>query len=786
MEGDELQLHRCLQSFPKLPLWIIEHVWAHRLMEIHTVADLSSWPEMDSQPLSLEESWRLRVASARVYSTVKNRDMERFEAALVFLENTYRLLPRLVAPIKHMKIMFGLKTMVIMWMLKQGRGMIDTVFKINQFFPSKLPQYQDHCNQHEMFLMRKNHLDFKALAQRLAMDKDKLQDYITNHMEEQYGEHYAQKVEDRLLQYLYKLETVLPGDTCIDEILKKGSPVTEEEKLLLGVITKDPMTVMMTLKKLLHCDVASCSLGRVPQSSSKSVVHSSSSKALFKSTEAPRELQPTVFRRQEEADRDVLLESDSDVRRPQQMEEDDREKEEVSRRSSESVDEVTSSPQFCSKHQRWVKTILQECPDECSEELLLQATVSSSPLLFQSSSSITSSSQDITPSDLIPSLSAQQNAPKGCEQQEDPEDKLSSGSSGLTSSTSQQEPLPQPSSAQDTPLPAVLSPLVRLIDIRSIGGMYHQASPNNFTSKKPAASASTPQVSPHHRTSTNNAILPAMLKDSTFDQPETTVPTNPPNATHQLQTAPLDQGESASTSCQPPAPKCISRLSRKFRRGCTSTRQSQALDGFPSAEQFKTAPTTFQTSCSPMPDDLNIFGPPTQDVSTSTVSSIWTTNLTTVKSSQQVVPQSSISPQTDQPYSTIISFTSNSNCTAVRSETSRARRTRMRLSTPCQTLLLQSKLLQPCVSLTRLSVQECFRMSNGRCSARYVEPDDNNDDGKENDEGDSSFDLNALYSSHSSSGDSEDSLVCDPNYKPWFTKKRLLLEYEAARSLINT
>lgn len=39
-----------------------------------------------------------------------------------------------------------------------------------------------------------------------------------NHMEEQYGEHYAQKVEDRLLQYLHKLETVLPGDTCIDEV----------------------------------------------------------------------------------------------------------------------------------------------------------------------------------------------------------------------------------------------------------------------------------------------------------------------------------------------------------------------------------------------------------------------------------------------------------------------------------------------------------------------------------------------------------------------------------------
>lgn len=37
-------------------------------------------------------------------------------------------------------------------------------------------------------------------------------------MQEQYGEHYAQKVEDRLLQYLQKLETVLPGDAYIDKV----------------------------------------------------------------------------------------------------------------------------------------------------------------------------------------------------------------------------------------------------------------------------------------------------------------------------------------------------------------------------------------------------------------------------------------------------------------------------------------------------------------------------------------------------------------------------------------
>lgn len=74
--------------------------------------DPSSWPEMDSQPLSLEDCGRLRVVSAKVYSIVRNRDIEHFEKVLNFLEETYRLLPRLVAPIKHMKIVFGLKTMV--------------------------------------------------------------------------------------------------------------------------------------------------------------------------------------------------------------------------------------------------------------------------------------------------------------------------------------------------------------------------------------------------------------------------------------------------------------------------------------------------------------------------------------------------------------------------------------------------------------------------------------------------------------------------------------------------
>uniref|UniRef100_A0A3B4WXJ5 Uncharacterized protein n=1 Tax=Seriola lalandi dorsalis TaxID=1841481 RepID=A0A3B4WXJ5_SERLL len=63
---------------------------------------------------------RLRVASAQVYSIVKNRDMEHFEKVMGFLEATYRLLPRLVTPIKHMKVMFGLKTMKVLLLKRRN------------------------------------------------------------------------------------------------------------------------------------------------------------------------------------------------------------------------------------------------------------------------------------------------------------------------------------------------------------------------------------------------------------------------------------------------------------------------------------------------------------------------------------------------------------------------------------------------------------------------------------------------------------------------------------------
>lgn len=37
-------------------------------------------------------------------------------------------------------------------------------------------------------------------------------------MEEQYGERYAQKLEERLVHYLGELDKVLPQPTCIDQV----------------------------------------------------------------------------------------------------------------------------------------------------------------------------------------------------------------------------------------------------------------------------------------------------------------------------------------------------------------------------------------------------------------------------------------------------------------------------------------------------------------------------------------------------------------------------------------
>ncbi|XP_061577270.1 uncharacterized protein LOC133443931 [Cololabis saira] len=512
-------------------LLIIEHVWARSMTDVLEAVDPSRWTTLDLQPLSLEESWRLRVASAQLFSIVRSRDMQNFERAVGLLEATHTLLPALVAAIKHMKIVFGLKTMIVMWMLKEGRGMIDTVAKIGQLFPNKLPQYQDRCSKREMFLMRKNHLDFKSLAQTLAIDKDRLEDYIKNQMEEQYGERYAQKVEDRLLHYLQELESILPEETSIDQLLKKQSPLTEEEKLLLKVIGSDSTTIASALRKLLRCDVAIC--------------HETGWNL---SKDSPLS----------DVGEHQLPDEDGGTGKRVEVESSDQREVDSSQTSCDSAHGAASPPQFCSRHQRWVRSILRGCPDECSEELL-QQDVSSSPLLFQSSSSI-SSSQDLTPSDLVP-CAPDQPPSQPCSHLQtseptNPGDKQSSASPETKSDASQTEHLPQ-SLSRGAARPASLLPVVQLVDIASSwwsssNSKYYQVSPNCFSMFSNKQSSS--------KTNSSLQCCDPGFKDSVFVHPE-------------MQKAPVSQDIPASSRCTPATPKAFSKPSWMF---CTM----DVLDSF--------------------------------------------------------------------------------------------------------------------------------------------------------------------------------------------------------------
>ncbi|XP_029908981.1 uncharacterized protein LOC115360295 [Myripristis murdjan] len=834
-----------LKGISELLVWIIEYGWAHRRMDLYEAVDAALWPDVDPQPVTLQESWRLRVLSAQAYSIMKSRDVRGFERVVAFLEATYRLSPGLVAPIKHMKIIFGLKTMVIMWMLREGRGLVETVIKTIQYFPSKLPQYQDRCSQHEMFLMRKNHLDFKALAHTLAMDKDKLECYVKSKMEEQYGEHYAQRVEDRLLHYLCLLDTVLPEDTYIDKLLKKEHPLSTEEKLLLEVTRCDSDTTTTSLKRLLRCDAASCGLTRVPQNAgqgmemenglpSKAARFASCSKALLTPEEmkTSMEMLPEVMSRREEAAQDPVKaspllfenEDDSEVRSVQKPEENGQEV--AGREEFKAVDDESDSgelevgspsqdamvhPQFCSRHQRWVRSILWECPDECSEELLGQANNTISPVLFYSSSS-TSSSQDLTPSLLIPGVpSVQQNPPSQIStppetgakisEQVTPMDKPSSGPPEPAIKSPQSEPLTQlTSSPYNFPVTTLLSPAIKPINITSVKActfsfQSQQVSKSllNISSKEQATSTSClhPPAPPVCRTS--------RAKEAASTQQQIMAPRNPTNTTSvvipvsertRLPTAPVSQSQSTSASRPPPA-RPLSRLSRRLSGASANIRASQC----PTQSSRISSPVLPEKALTPpLPNDSNVLGCPTQasNAQSGTLSLKNTSNKipssTTLSPDQ--APQVSLhwAAYLSHPRRQVLHHSFNPSqlqtrsCSISRSsmpahQAAGVNLAPLRLSLQGQAVLLQSKLLHPYVRLTRLNLVEYHRLTKGSSPTRPVqlvdeeEDSDDDDAAKEDEEVNYLFDPNCLYSSQESScSDSGDSQNSDPDFIPYVKK----------------
>ncbi|XP_052387484.1 uncharacterized protein LOC127934259 [Carassius gibelio] len=244
----------CAHLIPALPLWIIEYAWTKRMMEVLEVLGPPLWLEGDWHLLTLEEPCRIRVVAAEVWRIVQARDIKHFERVTEFLDVTYTLVPRLVTPIKHMKIMFGLQTLVIMWMLWNDQSIAKISDKIAKFFPNSLPEYHK-CSRRNMDLMQKNREDFKSFAHVLARDRDIRETYIRDLMEEQYGECYAQKLEERLSHYLGELDKVLPQPTYIDQLLKQSYSYGRGEKILKKLLSIKSASLASVLKRLLNCAV---------------------------------------------------------------------------------------------------------------------------------------------------------------------------------------------------------------------------------------------------------------------------------------------------------------------------------------------------------------------------------------------------------------------------------------------------------------------------------------------------------------------------------------------------
>ncbi|XP_058607282.1 uncharacterized protein LOC131524298 isoform X2 [Onychostoma macrolepis] len=143
---------------------------------------------------------------------------------------------------------------VIMWMLWNDQSTAKISDKIESFFPTNLPEYHK-CSRRNMDLMQKNQEDFKAFAHVLARDKDMRETYIRDLMEEQYGERYALKLEERLVHYLGELDKLLPQPTCIEQVLKQSHSYGKGEKILKKLLSRDSASLATILKRLLNCAV---------------------------------------------------------------------------------------------------------------------------------------------------------------------------------------------------------------------------------------------------------------------------------------------------------------------------------------------------------------------------------------------------------------------------------------------------------------------------------------------------------------------------------------------------
>ncbi|XP_007251017.3 uncharacterized protein LOC103038882 [Astyanax mexicanus] len=405
----------CSSLISALPLWIIEYAWTNQMEDVLEVLGPPLWLEGDCRHLTPEEPCSLRVMAAETWMVIRARDIKHFERVMEFLEVTYGLMPQLVSSIKHMKIMFGLKTLVIMWMLWDDQSVTSINDKITRFFPENLPHYHGSSRKH-LELMQKTQQDFKRFAQSLARNPDMRKAYIRDLMEEQYGERYAMKVEERLLHYLKELNKALPQPTHIDQILKQSFSLDETEKLLHQLLTCNSASLPTALKRLLRCAMAThfsqvdadklkkraeadrpvpgsfCIALRSQQSPEERLSQQCSQGSWLNRNKSPSLLQkatesvclerPSVHLKPKSGLRLDITQGDLDpcVAKQQDPQRDD---------SGANVEKKTSieedkTEHLCSKHGKNMKSILLECSEELkgqnSEAPLAHLCTPSSPL----------------------------------------------------------------------------------------------------------------------------------------------------------------------------------------------------------------------------------------------------------------------------------------------------------------------------------------------------------------------------------------------------------------------
>lgn len=386
--------------------------------------------------------------------------------------------------------------------------------------------------------------------------------------------------------------------------------------------------------------------------------------------------------------------------------------EKVSLRSS--AHEGKLSPHFCSKHQRWVRNILRECP-ESSEEQQAQAS-ENSPSLFPS----TSSSEDLTPSGLAPPSDQHQSSHNSSEPQAVPEDAKTEDkpSSELV------DPGPLTYQAPSLGGAVLKVALVRLEDLASI--TVRPSKPSSTSQTDPTGS-----IQDSARTGSQSNIS----KNSSMDQIQFV------GATSSKQT--------------------FSKLSRKYRLPQKYSQPQEKGNQNYHAERPERVRVSPHTSSVLLENAASSSTHITSSCSTPSLPEKVCSNNTTFANTP--LPTSSL-------HSKAPSDSTGTRSSLDHLEGCEGSRELRGSSEPClylhsQAFLPQSTLLQPCVVLKRISMEECLLMTDGRSKPRRC------DDEEDSDSANSSFNVNSLYSSHSSESDGDESDDADPDFKP--SKKQL-------------